>query len=138
MVRRRAGHGCSAALAVHRARIRACVGLLLPDRHTLLDLVDDVAAGEEGLVAVRRAHAHPHRELPDAQVPEPVHARRPCDAKAREGLGEDALALAHREGLEGFVLEPPHALALVRIAYPAFEGGVAAAGGSGEVRPEPL
>ena len=99
----------------------------------MLDLVDDVAAGAERLVAVRGADANPHRQLADPQLPDAVHAQRVRHAEALARLGDDALALAHGERLEGLVFEPPHALALVVIAHPALEGGVAAAGRVGEL-----
>src|SRR5437764_990463 len=128
------GGGGGAALAVHPARVPAQVVLLLPDRHALLDLVDDVAAGEKRLVAMRCAHTHPHRQLPDRQLPDAVQTGGVRHAKARARLGENALTFAHGERLEGLVLQAPHAPALVGIAHPAFERRVAAAGGVGELR----
>src|SRR5256885_4270817 len=116
------GGGGGAALAVHPARVPAQVVLLLPDRHALLDLVDDVAAGEKRLVAMRRAHTDPHRQLPDTQLPDPVQTPGGRHAKAPDRLGEDALTFAHGARLEGLVLQAPHAPALVGIAHPAFEG----------------
>src|SRR5947199_316839 len=83
--------------------------------------------------AVQRAHPHPHGELADGQIPEPVHAGRVRHAEARHRLAENALALAHGERFEGLVLEPPHALAVARIAHPALEGGVSATGRVGEL-----
>src|SRR5580692_10697843 len=89
-----------AAFAIHPAGVTAHVVLLLPDRHALLDLVDDVAAGEERLVAMRCAHSHPHRQLADGKISDAVQARGVGYAKARDRLGDDALTLAHRERLE--------------------------------------
>src|SRR3546814_19422137 len=41
------------------------VALALPDRHARLDLVDDVATGGEGGVAVRGGDADPDRDVAD-------------------------------------------------------------------------
>src|SRR5215469_13482565 len=87
----RRGRG-GAALAVHPARIAIHVVLFLPDRQAVLDLVDDVAAGAEGLVAMRRAHPDPHGQLADAEVTDTVHARGMTHPEARHRLGEDPLA----------------------------------------------
>src|SRR6266403_5005344 len=127
-----------AALAIDPAGVTAQVVLLLPDRHALLDLVNDVAAGEKRLVAMRCAHSHPHRQLADRKLADAVQARGVRHAKARDRLGEDALTFANGERLEGFVLQAPHAQALVGIAHPAFERRVAAAGRVGELRAQRL
>src|SRR5207302_316226 len=123
------------AIVLHHASTQVAAGvmLFLPDRQAVLHLVDDVAARLERLRAVRRAHPHPHGELADGQIPEPVHAGRVRHAEARHRLAENALALAHGERFEGLVLEPPHALAVARIAHPALEGGVSATGRVGEL-----
>jgi hypothetical protein len=112
--------------------------LFLPDRHALLDLVNDVAAGEKRLVAMRCAHSHPHRQFADRKISDAVQARGVRHSKARDRLGEDALTFAHRERLEGLVLQVPHTHALVGIAHPAFERRVAAAGGVGQLRAQRL
>ncbi|MFO1428257.1 MAG: hypothetical protein U1F11_15065 [Steroidobacteraceae bacterium] len=94
----------------------------------MLDLVDDVAAGAERLVAVACGDTDPDRELADRERADAVHAARVLHAEARDGLLDDALALAHRELFEGLVLEPRDGVALVVVAHPAFEGGITAAG----------
>src|SRR5690606_40542142 len=63
-----------AAFAAHPAGIAVGVVFLLPDRQPDLHLVDDVAAGVEGGIPVRRRHADPHRALADLEQPVPVHA----------------------------------------------------------------
>src|SRR5579863_2594910 len=136
-VRRGGGRARRATLTIDPAGVTAQVVLLLPDRQAVLDLVDDVTAGSEGLVAVRRAHPHPYRQLADREITEPVHAGGARHAEAAERLRHDALAFAHRQCFEGFVLETPHGRALVVIAYPALERRVAAAGGIGELRAQP-
>ena len=50
--------GRRTALAVDPAGVAVLVVFLLPDRHTVLDLIDDVPAGEERLMTVSGAHAH--------------------------------------------------------------------------------
>src|ERR1700722_12558936 len=97
-----------AVLAVDPARITVLVVLLLPDRHPVLDLVDDVAAGIEGLAAMGGADPDPDRQLADRQRPEPVRAAGALDTEALPCLGKDALALAHCQRLETVVLPPQH------------------------------
>src|SRR6185437_12331597 len=126
------------ALAVHPPGVTVQVVLLFPDRHAVLDLIDDVAAGPEGLVAVRRAYSDPHRQLPDREVPEAVRAARVCDPEALHGLAEDALTFTQRECLEGLVLQVPDARALVVVAHPALERGKAPARGVGELAAQRL
>src|SRR5690606_7606896 len=100
---------------------------LLPDRHAMLDFVDDVAAGAEGLVAMRGRGAHPDGGVGQCQAAQPVHAQDALDAEALLRLLDDALALAHAERLEGLVFQPRDLLPLVVVAHPAFEGGESAA-----------
>src|ERR1700722_9355168 len=117
-----------AVLAVDPTRITVLVVLLLPDRHPVLDLVDDVAAGIEGLAAMSGADPDPDRQFADRQRPEPMRAARALDTEALSCLGKDALALAHRQRLEAFVLQPQHRATVVEVAHPALEGGIAATG----------
>ena len=100
----------------------------------MLDLVDDVAAGQKGLLAVPRAHPHPHGHLAQLQIPDAMHAGGVFDAEALPRLGDDALAFLGRQQLEGLVLQMPHLLAFVVIAHPAFKRGIAAAGRVDDLR----
>src|SRR5215469_16688509 len=90
LVRRR-----GATLAVHLPAVTVQIVLLLPDRQAMLDLIDDVAAGAERLIPVRRAHPDPHGELADGEHANAMHAGGVRHTEARDGLGDDALALAH-------------------------------------------
>src|SRR5580704_12589399 len=123
--RRRAG----AALAVDPAGVAVEVVLFLPDRHALLDLVDDVAGRKKCLVAVRGAGAHPHRHLADGEIPESMRAGGARHAEAADRLCDDALPLAQRERL---VLQVLHLRAVAVIAHPALEASEAAAARIGE------
>ena len=58
------------------------------------------------------------------------------DAEPRDRLGDDPLAFLDRERLEGFVFQPVHAPALVVIANPTLERGIAAAGRIAELGPQ--
>jgi hypothetical protein len=118
-----------AALAVHPAGVAACVVLLLPDRQPVFDLIDDVAAGAECLIAMARAHAHPYGKLAHGKPAHPMDTRRMIDAEALGCCAEDALGLLVRKRREGLVFQRRHGLALIEIAHPAFEGSIAAAGG---------
>ncbi len=121
-----------AALAVHPAAVAALVVLLLPDRQPMLDLVDDLAAGGEGLRAMPRGHAHPYRDVADRERAEAMHAFGRQHAVAARGLPDDARAFLERERLEGLVFERRHTAALVVVAHPALEGGESAGFGQGD------
>jgi hypothetical protein len=82
-----------ATLAIHPGRYALDVVLFLPDRQALLQLVDDVAAGLEGLVAMRRRRPHPDRQLADREVADAVHARQPHRAELLLGFRQDLEAL---------------------------------------------
>src|SRR6185437_7399462 len=123
-----------AALAVHPAGVAVLVVLLLPDGQPVLDLIDDVAAGAKRLVTMAGRHADPDRALADLERAGPMHARGVLHAEARDRFRDDPLAFPDRERLEGFILQPAHAPALVVIAHPALEGGVAAASRIAELR----
>src|SRR5579871_6255752 len=118
--------GMRAALAVDPARIAVVVVLLLPDRDTMLDFIDDVATGLESLLSVARAHAHPHRHLADRKIADPMDTGRMLDAEARLGLGDDALAFLDSKRLERLVLQPDDGPAFIVIPNPTLEGAVAA------------
>jgi hypothetical protein len=107
-----------AGFAVDPAGIPVGVILLLPDRDAMLDVVDDEAAGVEGLAAVRGADPDPDRKLADLQCADAVRAAGALEAKACAGFRQDALTLAGRERCERLVLQAPHRSALVVIAHP--------------------
>ena len=117
-----------AVLAIDPAGIAVLVVLLLPDRHAVLDLIDDVAAGIECLTAMRRADADPDRKLADRERPDAVRTAHVLEPESLTRLLQNALALAQRQRSERLVLEPQHPPALVVVAYPAFKRDVAAAG----------
>ena len=76
---------------------------------------------------MRRAHANPHREVADGEVPGAMDAQRPGDAETPYRLLDDAFTFAHRELGVGLVLETRDELALVVIADPTLECHVAPA-----------
>ena len=63
------------ALAVDPPGIAGSVMLLLPDRHAVLHLVDDVPARAEGFIAMRCGHSHPDGNFPQAEITQPVDAQ---------------------------------------------------------------
>src|SRR5690242_14171057 len=105
------------------------VVLFLPDRQAMLDLVDDVTTGAEGLVAMRGGGADPHGKVADLQVAHAMHGAGRQHAVAFGGLGQDALALGDRQLGVGLVLQAAHFAAVVVVAHPAFERAEAAAAG---------
>ena len=68
-----------------------------------------------------------------AEVSHAVRAGGVRHAEARDRLGEDALALAHRERLEGLVFQVPHRRRPRCDRVPSPRSGKAAAGGVGEL-----
>src|SRR5581483_2883136 len=108
-------------LAIHPSGIAVLVMLLFPDGQAMLDLVDDVATGEESLMAVRGAHADPDGHFAYGQIASPVYAGSVLDAEARHGFGDDALALFDSERFECLVFEVMDRQAFIVVAHPTFE-----------------
>src|SRR5882762_6954228 len=94
-----------AALAVHPAGITASIMFFLPDRHAMFHFVDNETAGVEGFAAMRGTDSDPHGHIAQAQRAHAMDAQSVLDRKAPQGLGDDALALFHREFLERFVFQ---------------------------------
>src|SRR5207247_11053344 len=63
--------------------------LVLPDRHRCLEIVDQAAAGLEGLGAVRAGDGHDHRQVADLQVADPVHGGHRADREICSELLHD-------------------------------------------------
>ena len=70
---------------------------MLPDRHRGLQLVDQRAAGVEGLGPVRARHGDDHGQIADLQVSDPVHRGDRRDTE----LGRDMLGDPAQLGLGG-------------------------------------
>src|SRR6202041_829102 len=92
-----------------------------PDRYAMLDLVDDEAAGIEGLASMCRAPADPDCHVGKRKAPDARDAEGVSHGKARGRFADDALPLLDCEGLERLVLERSHLASLVEIAHPSLE-----------------
>src|SRR5690606_4886638 len=102
------------------------IAFVFPDRDPRLDLVDHIAAGVEGRVAVGGTRADPHRQAADRQLAHPVHAVHAGDGEALDRLLDDALALGHRQAGIGLVAQAADRPAVVVVADPALEAGIGA------------
>src|ERR1700674_3151989 len=109
--------------------------LLLPNRHAMLHLIDDEAAGIEGFAAVCGTHADPHRHLAQLQRADSMDAQRLLYRESPQGFGDDAVAFLDRQFLKSFVLQPGDFLTLVKIPHPALETDVAARAQSLQLAP---
>ena len=89
----------------------------------MLDLVDDEAAGLEGLGAVGRGNGDDHGGLTDLQRTRPVHRLGVIKAKAFNGIPYDTLAFLLRHRGMGFILQAEYLPTLVVIADGALEDG---------------
>src|SRR5215472_6328962 len=98
--------------AVDPVAVTAGVLLVLPDRHARLQLLDQRAAGLEGLGAVRAGHGHHDREVADIQVAHAVHGGDGGHAVAGRDLLGDPPQLHRGRGM-GAVAEPDHILAVI-------------------------
>src|ERR1700728_3573501 len=85
------------ALAVHPARIAAAIVFLLPDRHSMLHLIDDEAAGIEGFAAMRGADADPHGHVAQSERADAMNAQSVLHWEAPQGFIDDAFAFLHGE-----------------------------------------
>ena len=94
----------------------------------MLHLVDDVAARGKCLAAMGACDTDPDGKFAEAERAEPVHAAGAANTEAAHGLGDDALAFLGGEFGVGLVLEARDRAAVVHVAHPALEAGVAAGG----------
>jgi hypothetical protein len=115
----------SATLAIYPSGVTILVVLLLPDRHSVLHFVNDVAAGRESFSTMTCAYTDPDRHLADRQVSNPVYACRVFDTEPLDGFSDDAFALFDRKRLECFIFEVADGVTLVVVAYPTLERRIA-------------
>jgi hypothetical protein len=115
-----------AAFAVHPAGVTIEVVLFLPDRHTVLDLVDDVPAGGKSFVAVLGGRSDPHGYLADFQQAKAVNAGGSGDPKTPHRLVDDARSFLQCQVLETLIFEPHYFAAVVAVSYPTLESYVPA------------
>src|SRR6185369_17874160 len=114
------------------AGFAAGVVLILPDRYTQFDLVNDVAAGSECRVAVGGAHSNPDREIADRQGTDPMRASRTNQGKALLRLAKDALAFTLCKRNIGLIVQALYRAPGVFIAHPAFKCHTGAGAGIGK------
>src|SRR5882757_2681032 len=110
-----------ASLAVHPTGIAILVVLFLPDRHSMLDFVDDVSACSEGLGAMTCTDTYPHCHVTDREVSDAVYAGSVFDTKSRNRFRDDAFTFLDGERLECFILEVADGEPFIVVANPAFE-----------------
>ncbi len=112
---------CLSGYGVYPTRRTVSIVLLLPDRHAEFQLVDNVTAGIECRVAMRRGHAYPHCALPDLETAYPMPSERREHIESSGNFNENPLALRARDRRMRFVLQCDHGLAVIVIPNPAFE-----------------
>jgi hypothetical protein len=116
-------------LAVHPTGIAILVVLLLPDRHSMFDFVDDVSACGEGFGAVTCTYTYPHCHVADREVSDAVYAGSVLDTKSGNRFRDDAFTFLDRERLERFIFEVADGEPFIMVANPTFERGITASGG---------
>src|ERR1700691_6119550 len=87
-------------LAVHPAGIAIAIVLFFPDRHAVLDRVDDEATRIEGLASMRGADADPDGHVGKREPPDAMDAQGVPYGIARGRFRDDARTLFDREVLE--------------------------------------
>src|SRR2546421_2077783 len=92
------------------------VDLFLPDRHRVLQLVDQPLAGVERLPPMRGRHGDHHADLSHLQGPNPVDHRDVRDRPPPAGLLREAFHLFARHRPIGLVHQCPHLLAARMLA----------------------
>src|SRR5690606_21049675 len=112
--------------------VAVLVMLLLPDRAGVLHLLDQLAAGAEGLVAVRGTRGHHHRQVAHAEASPGMRDVQPdLRSEARIDLFGDGPEAIQRQGLEHVVADAGDHAAVVEVAHAADEHRHAAEAGIG-------
>src|ERR1700738_3812070 len=109
------------SLAVHPTGGAVLVVLLLPDRHSMFNFVDDVSACGEGFGAVTCTHTYPHCHLADREVADAVYAGGVFDAKSGNRFCDDAFAFFDGERFERFIFEMADGEPFIVVADPTLE-----------------
>ena len=99
----------------------APIVFLLPDRHELLQPIDEPVAGLECLGAMARAHRDADAGFADRHHAHPMHHRDAPDRPSAPCLARQRPHLPHRHRGERLVLEAGHAPARVLVARGAEE-----------------
>src|ERR1019366_9670461 len=102
-------------------RVAVDVGLLFPDGHARLHLVDDEGAACEGGCTMGRACPHAHGNVADRQGARSMDATCGKQTEALDGVADNAFAFARGKGDIGGVFERDHGAAVVVVAYDASE-----------------
>lgn len=117
----------AAAVVAFDPRFRAVVvDFFFPDRQAVLDVVDDVAAGEKGVASVVRGHADPDGDIAGGERAEAVDDGRVFDVEFFFGLLQNRLSDRGCELRVAVVVERGDGLAFVVVADPTLVATVAA------------
>ncbi len=87
----------------------------------MLDLVDDEAAGVEGLCPVRRGNNHDHGRLFDLESADPMHRLGVIESEAFHGVLDNAAAFLLRDRRMSLIFQAEDPAAFVVIANGPFE-----------------
>jgi hypothetical protein len=95
---------------------------MLPDRHALLQLVDQLPSGGERVAAMTACHGDDHRQITDSQLPDPVNrGERDHVVRLDHLLGD--LAQGGVDARVRRVVESRHVSAVIVVADRADEQG---------------
>jgi hypothetical protein len=109
------------AFAIDPVRIAVDVVFFFPNWQPDLEFIDNVSAGLERLIAVRRRNADPNRHITDFEQACSVHATRFEKWKSLQRLSKHPVALRDDERLVGLVFQALHRPSVVFVPDPAFK-----------------
>jgi hypothetical protein len=111
----------AAALAIDPFLGSGAIVFPLPDRHTLLDLINDIAAGIEGGIPMGRYHNNADRNILKVQKTIPMDGSRRHDRKLSLRLDYYNITFRERQFGINFILESLDGTTCVMISYTAFK-----------------
>lgn len=102
----------------HPLGVSIQIALVFPDRHTVLNFVDDITTSPKSSIAMWSGNADPYCDIANVQAPGAMHGNGMADVISRHGFIKDALAFFCGQSIIGFIIKTIDRAPFVGIAYP--------------------
>ena len=96
--------------------------LFLPDRNAMFDLVNDVSAGPESGITMRRGHTDPDSNITHPKRSRTVHRNSMADLETGQSFLDNPLPFFYGEWGVSLIFQPIHRAPLIAVTDPPLEG----------------